>query len=461
MTVPEFVSLVDIDLEDLRVRCGFEMNRSAEKYCEQWRADQYLIRKPLAQSKQETYELSAGAFAAIRFAKGLVQPHHATTQSRLNTIITQISALALEIDGNEERRRDALLDERAKIDEQLKELEDGRYVAIDEAQAIERARDILSLAQEIPGDFVRVRNDFEQISRRLHETILNSEEGHADILEDLFNGVDQISSSPSGQSFRGFFDVLRSSELSEAVQDDVDAVLSNDRLDKLTPAERRALRVMLRSFQEQSQEVNEVKTSLSHGLRRFVQSREYMSDRELKRRLDRTLGKAHRVAEAHSLTRGTIIDLDLPMVRIGSVSKLRLRNPGDGRAERIETQSQEDLPSLSLAELHAIARETEIDFNELRENVNSVFDDIASEQLKMADGEPATSAQALPALSISQVLERRPATQGAASIVGLMILAFDHGRKADGAEEVHWKSLDGTDRRANVPRYEFFEKVKA
>ena len=75
-TVTDLVGLVDADLEELRERVpGISMTRSANEYCEQWRRDGYLMRKRMTGSRQETYELSGGALAAISFAKGLSKPH--------------------------------------------------------------------------------------------------------------------------------------------------------------------------------------------------------------------------------------------------------------------------------------------------------------------------------------------------------------------------------------------------
>ncbi|MEG2202000.1 MAG: DUF3375 family protein, partial [Raoultibacter sp.] len=81
--VPEFINLVENDLEELQFRTSIEVNKSAQAYCEKWRAEGYLIRRPMAQSRQETYELSGGALVAISYAKRLMQPHRTATQSRL------------------------------------------------------------------------------------------------------------------------------------------------------------------------------------------------------------------------------------------------------------------------------------------------------------------------------------------------------------------------------------------
>ena len=68
-TVAELVELVANDLEALRERIPeLDLRRPARDYCEQWRKDGYLVRRPAADARTETYELSSGALTAIGFA---------------------------------------------------------------------------------------------------------------------------------------------------------------------------------------------------------------------------------------------------------------------------------------------------------------------------------------------------------------------------------------------------------
>ncbi|HLS33349.1 MAG TPA: DUF3375 family protein, partial [Brevibacterium sp.] len=60
------------------------------------------------------------------------------------------------------------------------------------------------------------------------------------------------------------------------------------------------------------------------------------------------------------------------------------------------------------------------------------------------------------------VLTRHPATQGVASVIGLVSLAVTHGTVEEGrVEEVAWTGLDEVPRRAIVDRYVFERGVDA
>ena len=455
LPVPELINLVEADLEELRFRADMEFSRSAQAYCEQWRADGYLVRRPVAQARQETYELSAGAVSAISIAKRLIEPHRIATQSRLNTIINQINSLALAIDLNEESRRAFLIEERSRIDEQLKQLDEGTFEVLDGEKAVEQAYDILSLAREVPDDFVKVRDDFELINKSLHAKIVNFEDGHREVLEDIFSGVDQIGQSPSGRSFKGFYALLRDISLTESLQDNIDAILDSGFAEALSTDDRHFLRDLLNTFVEQGQEVNATMTAFARGLRRFVQNQDYQHDRRLKQELDQALGKSHALMDALPVNIRVGAALDLTSLGSAPISRMTLKNPAESLAAPAAGIEVIEAQTVTLEQLRQIARETEIDFQELLQNVGRCL-----AQARAGAGANAGAGQErLASVSVGAVLEQFPATQGLASVVGLVVLALEQGRAGDGFETVHWQARTGGWHHANIERWEFFRDV--
>lgn len=90
----------------------------------------------------------------------------------------------------------------------------------------------------------------------------------------------------------------------------------------------------------------------------------------------------------------------------------------------------------SLEELRALARETEIDFDELARNVNDVL-------------------AVIPSCTVADVLARHPATQGVGSIVGLLSIAAEQGTVDDAPEVLAWAGADGVPRTALVAAHRF------
>lgn len=445
----ELANLIEADLEELRLRTPLELPRSAQAYCDQWRLEGFLVRKPSDQPKVETYELSAASLAALQFVKSLLEPQRVATHSRLSTIVDAIQKLARDTDEDVMRRRSSLLTEREAIDNALALLDEGVVEVLDEERALEQARDIMDISQQIPADFLNVTADFEAINARLHTSILNSDEESARILEDVFAGVNHIHQSPSGRSFNGFFGLLRDPVLTEAVQAALDDILSRSFASSLRTEERHRLRNLLRDFLTRSFEVHDVMTQFAQGLRRYVQEQSYQEQRHLKKLIDQTLALSHKLAETTPLNHNMGTRLNLTHVKMRPISRWQLHDPGQYRSEDEGLIAAPLAPALSLEDLHRIVRESEIDTKELVDNVNSA----------LADKRRTSSADSI--VTPAEVLERFPATQGVASVVGLVGLAMQQGRLREkrGTETVRWTRKDGLRRKANIPQFEFYQEV--
>ena len=122
-----------------------------------------------------------------------------------------------------------------------------------------------------------------------------------------------------------------------------------------------------------------------------------------------------------------------PRCRSRASGAIELHDPAEFAATG-EVLSQEH-PIASLEELRAIARETEIDFDELTRNVNDLLTD-------------------LPSCTVADVLARYPATQGVGSVVGLLAIAAEQGTVDDEPEVLVWQGSDGVARAALVAAHQ-------
>jgi hypothetical protein len=294
-------------------------------------------------------------------------------------------------------------------------------------------------AAALPDDFARVLAEFEELNSALRAKIIESDESQRSVLDDIFRGVDLIGESPAGQSFSGFSNLVLDPVLGAAFEEDVRDILSREAANELTIPERRLLRQLLTTLKDRSAEIHDVITSFAKGLRRYVVSQDYQRDRVLRRVLLDALNRGRELKDTLPPPRRTGAHLDLTAVSLVSLGALRLHDPADFDASGTELES-DDGESISLQELREIARQTEIDFSELADNVNAA----------VARGG---------AITVRQVLELFPATQGVGSVIGLLSLAADHGVLGEGTEEVEWAGADGVHRRARVATHEFVGRI--
>lgn len=439
ISAPVLFERIEDDLEELRAH-GFDLPQTAQQYCAEWRTAGILIRRAAEEAREETLELSEGAFSAIRFVAQLATPRASVTESRLATVIERLRGLARDTDPDIGSRLAALEDERDRLDRQIQRVAAGDVDVLSPAQASERLLDILSLVEEVPADFARVRSELEALNRDLRERLIDQEGSRGAVLDDIFLGVDLLASSEAGRSFAGFYALLLNAERSVEFEDSVQGVLGRDFMGTVTAAQARKLRRIVPTLLDRSSEIHGVMTAFSRSLRRFVQSQEFQQDRIINRELRSALRLALATSETIKPYAKTNLTLDLASVPFDSVASLSLHNPGDFTASP-EIVEHEPAP-VDIEDLRALARASDIDLEELRSNV-----DAALETLTVA--------------TIGEILAFRPATQGVASVVGLLVLAEQHGQRLPGREDVLWDSARGVPRRGTVGRYLFNQKIGA
>lgn len=437
MTTDELFERMDADLEVLRDH--FDLPKTARAYCDDWRGAGFLQRRPSSGARGETLELTSEAFQAIRVLDQLHEPASTVTQSRLISLAQSIRTLAVDTDPDVERRLTALTAERDRIDAEIARVEQGEVTVLDERTALERATDILLQVRDLPADFAGVRARFETLNHDLRERILHADEDDRQVLDDVFRGVDLIESSDEGQTFSGFATLIRDPERSSALEGDLAAVLERGFADTLSIDDRRTLRSLVRDLKANSRDVHLVLTEFARGLRRYVYSQDFQRDRVLRDSLQTALAAAGPAARAVRPTTSLGRELELSSLRLSTVGELLLHDPTDFDTGEVLTDAEEG--DLDLEALKAVARESEIDFAELIDNVNAELD--------------VTSP-----VTVGEILQQRPATQGLGSVIGLLSLAATQGEvDPDTLERLDWRGVDDVDRQAMVRQHLFREPI--
>jgi hypothetical protein len=424
------------DLEDLRAQ-GEDLPQSAQVYVADWLREGYVERRYPAGAAEEEYELSAAGAAAIRFVADLAEPRTAATESRLAVVVQQLVKLAEESDPNPETRVAALLSERARLDLELEKIRSGRMDLLPEARALERAREVIALAEALAGDFRRVRDAFEQLNRDLRERLMDDDGSRGAVLERLFAGVDVIAESEEGRTFSAFWRLLTDPEQSATLDDALEQVLSRGFAGQLQLKERRFLLGLTRTLLAQGGLVHEVLQHFAGSLRSYVQSREYLEQR----RVNQVLKEAQRAALdlKEEVGAGDTLEytLQLTSSRFTSLSQWvfydpSLEAPPDGMQDAAS-------PAIDLEAVGALVAQSEIDFRGLKANIRAVLDNRAQ-------------------ASIAEVLNRFPASQGLGTVIGYLALGSRHGVPAGREEIVEWRGLDDLHRKARIPAIYFLKE---
>ena len=428
------------ELELLRAR-GDDFPQTAQAYAAGWLSDGWLERRFPAGASEEQYELSTATQEAIRFLSGIVSQHANATESRLSLVIQALAGLAEDTDTDKTRRIDRLLAERARIDAEIGAIEQGRMRVLSQDSALERTREIVTLADGLTGDFRRVRDQFEQLNRELRERIMDTEGNRGEVLDSLFAGIDLIAESEAGRTFTAFWRLLTDPEQAATLDEALDAVLSRGFVAELDGRERRFLLRLTRILLEQGGTVHEVLQTFARSLKNFVQSREYLEQRRVNQLLKTAQRAAMAIKDEVKATDTLPYSLGLSSSRLSSLSQWVLYDPTLEAAP--EPMREGDAAPIDLEAISELVARSEIDFRALTAAIRAVLRH--REQT-----------------SIAEVLAEYPAAQGLGSVVGLLALGSRHGvRAADGTtltETVAWVGEDDRHRRARIPTIYFLRE---
>lgn len=428
----EFLTLLVDDLDELR-DAGFTLPRTAQEYLHDWIKDGLLIRRATTE-REETVELSRSTADAVRFVLALDRPRSAVTSSRLANLAELLGSLARDSDPVPTRRIEALRAQLGAIQAEIDKLAAGELEPLAAGTARERLTEILRLAEEVPGDFAKVADDLERLNQSLRERIINHEGPRGGVLDEIFNNVDLIENSDAGRTFTAFHTLLMDVELVDSFDESVDAVLDREFTADLDGTDAAFLRRFLTTLQRESKQVRDTLTGLSRSLRRFVETQEYREHRRLADALARAEQAAMAAVRVVPPTREIGRDIDLTSIAIASVASWALHNPGELRVTA--EVSEHEIAPLDLEQLRELVRLTEIDFPELQRNIVQALEGRST-------------------VTVGEVLEQSPASQGLASVIGLYVLAIDHATRADGVEDWSWLSSAGALRTVSGPRYLF------
>lgn len=424
------------DLEELRAR-GDDFPQTAQAYVAGWLADGYLQRRFPPGASEEQYELSTATAEAIRFLSGIAQPHSAATESRLSLVIQALAGLDEATDADKQRRIGRLQEERERIDAEIEAIQEGRMRVLPDAAALERTREIIALADDLAGDFRRVRDEFEQLNRDLRERIMDSEGNRGEVLDSLFAGIDLIAESDAGRTFSAFWRLLTDPEQGATLEASLDSVLSRQFVGELNSQERRFLMRLTRNLLEQGGAVHEVLQTFARSLKHFVQSREYLEQRRINQLLKEAQRAALAVKDEVRATATLAHSLELTSSRVRSLSQWVLYDPSLQAAP--EAMREGEAAPIDLASVSDLVAQSEIDFRSLQEQVRALL-----EHREQA--------------SIGDVLEQYPAAQGLGSVVGLLALGSRHGVRGDKVETVAWVGEDDQPRSARIPTMYFLKE---
>ena len=402
-----------------------------------WRQAGYIVRSLTDRDAEPVYALSVGAFEAVRFISSQNAVRISPTESRLELLIYAFKKLIDDTDENVEKRVSRLKREKLEIDERIKALMEGRISTVSDIEVQAQLSDIFAMIEALDGDFLRVRDAFMELAERIHADVLGNEDTRGAILAKFFAGYDAVAESDAGRTFTAFYKFLMSDIATREIDELIEAISERPCWKDVEERRRDVVQEVQPNLKSRARETQRMMSRLAKSLRYFVQSREYQQNRRLTELINQTRRLALLAMQQKAISTYTpVLQVNETFASISSIGATSLFNPENaGDAQELTLQEQTDIDLMSLSERLSAS---EINYALLKKQIAECLSDRAT-------------------VSLGEVLERFPARQGLASIVGMIHLALNHAQppKEGMSEVVHWTDRLGNRKRGRLPRFIF------
>lgn len=156
---------------------------------------------------------------ALAFVEGLGDRIMTSTASRLATVQREIENLETRLNPDPQSRADHIRRKIRQLEQELGDVEAGRFEVLKGAEAAEGIREVYNLATSLRADFRRVEDSYREADRRLRQSIISEQQHRGEIVDRLLDGHDTLLETAEGKVFHGFHQQLgRSTELDNMKQ---------------------------------------------------------------------------------------------------------------------------------------------------------------------------------------------------------------------------------------------------
>lgn len=407
--------------------------KSAVEYLNDWAAnDKAWLRKFYPPGSDEPhFELTPATERAIAWLEALGERSFVGTESRLLTLFELLRQMNEGSETDPDIRVRELLRRRGEIDAEIARVQAGDAPLLNDTALKERFAQFAGLARELLADFREVENNFRGLDRRVRERIALWDGAKGELLQDILGERDLIAESDQGRSFRAFWDFLMSRSRQEELTELLDRVLQLPPVAELEPDAR--LRRVHYDWLEAGEHAQRTVALLSQQLRRFLDDQAYLENRRIMDLLRGIEASALAVRSTPPAGEFMAIDETAPSIELTMERPLYTPAHKVSLTSALLAAGDEDLDA------GALYSQFIVDKAALAQHVRQCL-------------------QQRSQITLAELLTLRPLEQGLAELVAYLSLAGDdRAAMVDDTVEdsVHWRSHDGRQRSARLPRVIF------
>lgn len=269
--------------------------KSAKDYLTEWAAPEngWLRKFYKTGSDEAQFDLMPATEKAISWLTQLTKRQFVGTESRLLTLFNLLKDIRQGSEINPEVRILALEKQRDDIDREIQQLKQGEINLLDDTALKERFLQFSQGAKELLSDFREVEQNFRQLDRKVRKQIALWEGSKGELLAEIMGERNAISDSDQGKSFRAFWDFLLSQQRQQEFTELLDYILQLPAIHSLNPDINQ--QHIHYDWLEAGEHTQRTVAQLSQQLRRFLDDKAWLENRQIMEVFRQIEGKVFRL----------------------------------------------------------------------------------------------------------------------------------------------------------------------
>ncbi len=436
ITLPqrEIVQLFDDYLYELNARQDL-YPKSARQYLDEFCARGWM-RRYYESEDEPLYELTPSTNKALEWLESLQQREFVGSRTKFNLIFELLEQLDFETNYDTGQRVAKLEGDIAKIKMQIERIKNNEDLRFDETRIKEHFMQVTELSRKLQFDFSQIEQNFRELNKKTKERISGFEGAKAEVLETVFDYEEEIRQQDQGKSFYGFWQLL----MDESQSQKLDALIQNCyRLDPIRQMDSdKKLGSLKYDLLKSGQKVYKLSTKLIEQLRRFMDERAWADNK----RVLQLIG---------SIEKRALHIKDMPPKQKDFMEVTDMR-------PRLNLPFERKLFSVPLKQefSHQLKHQkVDIDLDEALFDTDFVDETLLQKQVLK---ELSRHSQ----VSLRQILEKYPPTQGIGELIGYLNIASKMGQgyiNKTAKEYVTVEGPDGADKRVSMPKIIFLKEL--
>jgi hypothetical protein len=174
--------------------------------------------------------------------------------------------------------------ERKKIDAEMAQIRKGNFARVAATELKENYLLAEETARRLLADFRQVEENFRQLDAQTRQTIIKSDMGKADLLDQVFSQQDYLWNTDQGKSFRSFWEFL----MSENMQQELETLLEKiNTIPEIQQVKREQVVDRIKTnLVDAGDKVNRSNDGLIEQLRKFVEQKNLAESKHVMRSIE-------------------------------------------------------------------------------------------------------------------------------------------------------------------------------